>query len=224
MRRTAGVRVSAATDDEQWNAFGKFNAMVAWTGTATVINPLTAEPSQQVAYEHFVAHVPGTPRTIKTTTTTASGIVAPKAVAVLKAFQVISAADAKRQSIASTTPGVCVAGGLYVVTVDVGSCVVHVKWASGAVARTWRSSVRTVSMASPVYASGMSVEALDPIFFRHMSSVPMGYLAPVASAAKSAKNVFVVGHSSLFASEVLSKPSISLRRANAVKQAGAKLD
>ena len=73
MRRTASVRVSAAADDEQWNAFGKFNAMVAWTGTATVINPLTAEPSQQVAYEHFVAFVPGTPRIIKTTTTTASG-------------------------------------------------------------------------------------------------------------------------------------------------------
>ena len=66
---------------------------------------------------------------------------------------------------------------------------------------------------------GLFVEALDPIFFRHMSSVPMGYLAPVASAAKSAKNVFVVGHSSLFASEVLSKPSVGLRRANAVKQA-----
>ncbi|MDP5109087.1 MAG: hypothetical protein NWP73_04910, partial [Ilumatobacteraceae bacterium] len=98
-------------------------------------------------------------------------------------------------------------------------CVVRVKWVSGAVARTWKSSVRMVSMASPVYASGMSVEVLDPLFFRHMSSVPMGYLAPVARAAKSAKNVFVVGHSSLFASEVLSKPSISLRRANAVKQA-----
>jgi hypothetical protein len=140
-------------------------------------------------------------------------------VAVSKAFQVISTADAKRQSIASATPSVCVAGGLYVVTVDVGSCIVQVKWASGAVARTWKSTVRTVSMASPVYAVGMSVEVLDPIFFRHMSSVPMGYLAPVASAAKSAKNVFVVGHSSLFASEVLSKPSISLRRANAVKQA-----
>ena len=139
--------------------------------------------------------------------------------AVLKAFQVISAADAKRQSIVSATPSVCVAGGLYVVTVDVGSCVVQVKWASGAVARTWKTSVRAVSMASPVYAVGMSVEVLDPIFFRHMSSVPMGYLTPVASAAKSAKNVFVVGHSSLFASEVLSKPSISLRRANAVKQA-----
>jgi outer membrane protein OmpA-like peptidoglycan-associated protein len=74
-------------------------------------------------------------------------------------------------------------------------------------------------MASPVYELGVSVEVLDPIFFRHMSSVPMGYLAPVASAAKSAKNVLLVGHSSLFASEVLSKPSISLRRANAVKQA-----
>ena len=131
----------------------------------------------------------------------------------------ISAADAKRQSIISATPGVCVAGGLYVVTLNVGSCVVQVKWVSGAVARTWKTSVRTVSMASPVYASGMSVEVLDPIFFRHMSSVPMGYLAPVAGAANSAKNVFVVGHSSLFASEVLSKPSISLRRANAVKQA-----
>ena len=73
MRRTASARVHAATDDEHWVAFSKFNAMVAWTGTATVINPLTAEPSQQVAYEHFVASVPGAPRIIKTTTTTASG-------------------------------------------------------------------------------------------------------------------------------------------------------
>jgi outer membrane protein OmpA-like peptidoglycan-associated protein len=47
----------------------------------------------------------------------------------------------------------------------------------------------------------------------------MGYITPLATAAKSAKNVLVVGHSSLFASEVLSKPNIGLRRANAVKQA-----
>jgi hypothetical protein len=112
-----------------------------------------------------------------------------------------------------------VAGGLYVVTVDVGSCVVQVKWASGAVARTWKTSVRTVSMASRVYELGIGVEVLNPIFFRHMSSVPMGYIMPLATAAKSAKNVFVVGHSSLFASEVLSKPNIALRRATAVKQA-----
>jgi outer membrane protein OmpA-like peptidoglycan-associated protein len=47
----------------------------------------------------------------------------------------------------------------------------------------------------------------------------MGYIAPLATAAKSAKNVLVVGHSSLFSSEVLSKPNIGLRRATAVKQA-----
>ena len=47
----------------------------------------------------------------------------------------------------------------------------------------------------------------------------MGYVTPLAVAAMSAKTVLVVGHSSLFASEVLSKPSISLRRASAVKQA-----
>jgi hypothetical protein len=146
-------------------------------------------------------------------------VVAPKTVSVLKAFRLLTEADAKRQSVMSSTPDICVAGGLYVVTVDVGTCMVQVKWASGAVARTWKSSVRTVSMASPVYELGVSVEVLEPIFFRHMSSVPMGYLAPVANAAMSAKTVFVVGHSSLFASEVLSKPSISLRRANAVKQA-----
>ena len=52
-----------------------------------------------------------------TTTTIASGSVAPKAVAVLKAFHVLSAADAKRQSIVTATPDVCIAGGLYVVTV-----------------------------------------------------------------------------------------------------------
>ena len=52
-----------------------------------------------------------------------------------------------------------------------------------------------------------------------MSSVPMGYMTPLATAAKSAQNVFVVGHSSLFASEVLSKPNIALRRATAVRQA-----
>jgi hypothetical protein len=139
--------------------------------------------------------------------------------AVLKAFHVLSAADAKRQSIVSATPEVCIAGGLYVVTVNIGACVVHVKWASGAVARDWKTSVRSVSLSSSIYDLGVSVEVLEPIFFRHMSSVPMGYLAPVANAAMSAKTVFVVGHSSLFASEVLSKPSISLRRANAVKQA-----
>jgi len=154
-----------------------------------------------------------------TTTTIASGSVAPKAVAVLKAFRVLSVADAKRQSVVSVTPVVCIAGGLYVVTVDVGVCVVQVKWASGAIAREWKTSVRAASISSPIYDVGTSVEALDPIFFRHMSSVPMGYVTPLAVAAMSAKTVLVVGHSSLFASEVLSKPSISLRRANAVKQA-----
>jgi len=154
-----------------------------------------------------------------TTTTIATGAIAPKTVASLKAFRVLSSSDAKRQSLFSITPGVCVAGGFYVVTVDVGSCVVQVKWASGAVARTWKTSVRIVSMASRVYELGIGVEVLNPIFFRHMSSVPMGYVTPLATAAKSAKNVFVVGHSSLFASEVLSKPNIALRRATAVKQA-----
>jgi len=154
-----------------------------------------------------------------TTTTIASGSVAPKVAAVLKAFRVLSAADAKRQSVVSVTPVVCVAGGLYVVTVDIGACVVQVKWASGAIAREWKTSVRAASISSPIYGVGTSVEVLDPIFFRHMSSVPIGYVTPLAVAAMSAKNVLVVGHSSLFASEVLSKPSISLRRANAVKQA-----
>ena len=158
------------------------------------------------------------PPTLVTTTTIASGSVAPKVAAVLKAFRILSAADAKRQSIVTATPDVCIAGGLYVVTVDIGACIVHVKWASGAVARDWKTSVRSVSLSSSIYDLGVSVEVLDPIFFRHMSSVPMGYLAPVATAAMSAKTVLVVGHSSLFASEVLSKPSISLRRANAVKQ------
>ena len=154
-----------------------------------------------------------------TTTTIAAGAIAPKMVASLKAFRVLSDSDAKRQSVFSITPGVCVAGGLYVVTVDVGSCVVQVKWSSGSVARTWKTSVRTVSMASRIYELGISVEVLSPVFFRHMSSVPMGYMTPLATAAKSAQNVFVVGHSSLFASEVLSKPNIALRRATAVRQA-----
>ncbi len=70
--RASNVRAVDGTD-EQWIAFGKFNTMVAWTGTATVIDPLTAVPSPSVAYDHFVASVPGAPRSIKTTTTTATG-------------------------------------------------------------------------------------------------------------------------------------------------------
>lgn len=72
---TAGMRgtrpkprclpVRAVAADEQWKSFKQFNA-VAWTGTATAIDPGTGVPSEPVAFEHRVTSV--APQTVRTTT------------------------------------------------------------------------------------------------------------------------------------------------------------
>lgn len=126
---------------------------------------------------------------------------------------IVRSADARRVSVASTTPRTCIAGGRSVITIAAGDCRVLVRsLSSGAVLKRWTTRVVTSDVGI-----GSTVRVAPSIVFPRASTRPMtSSLNAALAELKGARSVFVVGHSAFLTGKTPENRRLSLQRASRV--------
>lgn len=143
----------------------------------------------------------------------------PKATQADSALTVLTAKQAQDLDIRTSTPKICIALTTSVVMVNPGRCVVRIiDEDTKRVIRTMTTVVKKTEVED-----GTTLTTDEPIYFRQasirLSKNALAQVAELATAAKDAARVVVIGHSAAIGEVSQYSYAISRNRANAVKAA-----
>ena len=143
----------------------------------------------------------------------------PTAVQTNTALKVLSSKDAKKLDIRTVTPKVCVALTTSVLLVNSGRCSVQI------IDQDTKAVIRSLSttVKSSEVRVGSVPTVASPVMFNQASAIlnaaGKAQIQKIATAAKGARRVVVIGHAASLTNVAEYRFAISRERANAVKAA-----